>query len=293
MRCPRCQQEHSSQARLCTACGAGPGARTKSRRARAVPVSHKPPKSEGGGARDLENRLAEAVGRVQGLNRQLIEAQEQQTATSDILRVISRSQTDVQPVFDTIVESAAQLCGGLFSGLYRFDGEFLHPGAQYNFGAEGLEQMHRIFPARPTHALGTGRAILECAVVHIPDVEVDPEYRHHGLTRAIGLRSAVFVPLLRDGAPLGVIMVARAEPGPFPESQIELLKTFAEQTVIAVENVRLFTELQASNRELTTTLETQTATSDILRVINRSPASVQPVFDAIVGTAVRRLRGYT
>src|SRR5262249_50679137 len=134
---------------------------------------------------------------------------------------------------------------------------------------------------------------LECAVVHIPDVEVDPEYQHHGLTRAIGLRSAVFVPLLRDGAPLGVIMVARAEPGPFPESQIELLKTFAEQAVIAAENVRLFTELQASNRELTTTLEPQTATSEILRVINRSQASVQPVFEAIVGTAGRRLRGYT
>jgi GAF domain-containing protein len=224
-------------------------------------------------------------------NRDLTESLEQQTATSEILRVISRSQTDVQPVFDTIVRSAVRLCNGLFSGLMQFDGEMLHHVAQHNFTPEALEEAHRIFPMRPTRALGAGRAILERAVVHIPDVELDPEWQHPALSRAIGFRSGLFVPMLREGAPFGVIVVARAEPGPFSDNEIELLKTFADQAVIAVENVRLFTELQASNRELTTALDTQTATSDILRVISQSQTDVQPVFDAIVDSAVRLLRG--
>jgi GAF domain-containing protein len=224
-------------------------------------------------------------------NRDLTEALEQQTATSEILRVISRSQTDVQPVFDTIVRSAVSLCDGLFSALYQFDGELLHQVAQHNYAPEALEELHRVFPARPTRALFTGRVILERAVVHIPDSEVDPEHQHKALRRAIGWRSGLFVPMLREGAPIGVIEVARAEPGPFTDSEIELLKTFADQAVIAIENVRLFTELQASNRELTTALDTQTATSDILRVISSSPTDVQPVFDTIVRSAVRLCDG--
>src|SRR5206468_7131131 len=135
----------------------------------------------------------------------------------------------------------------------------------------------------PTRALYSGRAILERAVVHIPDVDVDdPEYQHHAVTHAIGWRSGLWVPMLREGAPIGVIMVARAVAGPFSDNEVELLKTFADQAVIAVENVRLFTELQATNHELTTALDQQTATSDILRVISRSQTDVQPVFDAIV-----------
>jgi signal transduction histidine kinase/putative methionine-R-sulfoxide reductase with GAF domain len=113
------------------------------------------------------------------------------------------------------------------------------------------------------------------------------------LTRAIGFRSSLFVPMLREGTPIGVILVARAKAGPFSNNEIELLKTFADQAVIAIENVRLFTELQASNRELTTALDTQTATSDILRVISRSQTNVQPVFDAILSSAVRLLGAYT
>jgi GAF domain-containing protein len=226
-------------------------------------------------------------------NRDLTEALEQQTATAEILRVISRSQTDVQPVFDTIVRSAVKLCDGVFSALHQFDGELIHHVAQHNYTPEALEELHRMFPARPTRALGVGRAILERAVVHIPDVEMDPEYQHPALSRAIGFRSGLWVPMLREGAPIGVILVARAEPGPFSDGEVELLKTFADQAVIAIENVRLFTELQASNRELTTALDTQTATSDILRVISRSQTDVQPVFDAIVASAVRLLGAYT
>jgi two-component system, NtrC family, sensor kinase len=222
---------------------------------------------------------------------QVSEALEQQTATAEILRVISSSPTDTQPVFDTIVSSAVRLCDGLFSALYKFDGELIHFVAQHNYTPEALAAAHRVFPARPTRALFTGRTILERTVVHIPDVELDPEHQHQALRRAIGWRSGLFVPMLREGAPIGVIEVARAEPGPFSDNEIELLKTFADQAVIAVENVRLFTELQATNRELTTALDQQTATSDILRVISQSQTDVQPAFDAIVASAVRLLRG--
>ena len=209
------------------------------------------------------------------------EALEQQTATAEILRVISRSQTDVQPVFDTIVRSAVRLCDGLFGTLLQFDGDLLHHVAQHNYTPEALGATHRMFPARPTRAFGAGRAILERAVVHIPDVDLDPEYQNQAVSHAVGFRSGLFVPMLREGAPIGVIGVARAEPGPFSDNEIELLKTFADQAVIAVENVRLFNETKEA-------LEQQTATSDILQVISSSPTDVRPVFD-IIGERAERL----
>src|SRR5216683_2707227 len=212
------------------------------------------------------------------------EALEQQTATAEILRVISRSQTDVQPVFDTIARSAVKLCDGLFSALFQFDGELLHRVAQHNYTPEALEELHRVFPARPTRALFTGRAILERAVVHIPDSEVDPEHQHRALRRAIGWRSGLFVPMLREGAPIGVIEVARAERGPFSDSEIELLKTFADQAVIAVENVRLFKELQARTGELTQSVEKLTALGEVSRAVS-STLDVETVLDTIVSRA--------
>jgi GAF domain-containing protein len=215
------------------------------------------------------------------------EALEQQTATSDILRVISQSQTDVQPVFDAIVRSAVRLCDGLFSALYRFDGALLHHVAQHNYTPEALEEVHRVFPARPTRALAVGRAILERAVIHIPDIELDPEWQHPALSRAIGFRSGLFVPMVRERLPIGVIVVTRAEAGPFSDNEIELLKTFADQAVIAIENVRLFKELEARNADLTETLDQQTATSEILRVISRSPTDLVPVAQAIADSASR------
>ena len=223
---------------------------------------------------------------LEARNRDLTEALEQQTATAEILRVISSSQTDVQPVFDTIVRSAVRLCGGLFSSLHQFDGELLHQVAQHNFTPEALETAQRIFPARPTRALFAGRVILERAVVHIPDVKAKKDDQHHALTRAVGMRSGLFVPMLREGAPLGVIGVARAEPGPFSDNEVELLKTFADQAVIAIENVRLFKELQARTTELTRSVDQLTALDEVGQAVS-STLDLQTVLATIVARAVQ------
>ena len=215
---------------------------------------------------------------------QITEALEQQTATSEILRVISRSQTDVQPVFDTIVRSAVRLCNGLFGALFQFDGEQIHHVAQHNITPEALEATHRVYPAPLSRALLPARAILERAVVHIPDVALDPEFQHHALSRAVGFRSGLYVPMLREGAPIGVIVVNRAEAGPFSEGEIELLKTFADQAVIAVENVRLFTELQVRTGELTQSVAKLTALGEVSRAVS-STLDVETVLDTIVSRA--------
>jgi GAF domain-containing protein len=207
------------------------------------------------------------------------------TATSEILRVISSSPTDVQPVFDAIVDSAATLCDAVFSVLSTFDGHQMDIVAAHNWSPAAWTAARRTMPGPPSRTLVTGRAILERAVVHVPDVALDPEFDSPDLRRTIGFRSGLAVPMLSDGMPVGAIGVGRAEPGPFSDNQIALLKTFADQAIIALENVRLFHELQTRNRDLTESLEQQTATSDVLRVISRSQTDVQPVFDALIDSA--------
>src|SRR5262249_42002089 len=150
----------------------------------------------------------------------------------------------------------------------------------------------RVFPVRVGRGSVTGRAILSRAVVHVEDLSKDPEHTHTSLVQA-GFRTVLAVPMLREGLPIGAITVTRMEAKAFSPDQVALLQTFADQAVIAIENVRLFTELQTSNRELTSALDTQTATSDILRVISRSQTDVRPVFDAILASAIRLLNGYT
>ena len=227
---------------------------------------------------------------LQTRNREVTEALEQQTATAEILRVISGSPTDVQPVFDTITRNALELSDALFSAVYRYDGELIHLVAHHNYTPEVLALEQRIFPMVPNREAAVGRAILNREVVHIEDAFEDPEYRSE-IASTGGWRSMIAVPMFRGGTPLGVIWVARAEAGPFRDNHIEILKTFADQAVIAIENVRLFKELQTRNHEISEALEQQTATSDVLSVISSSPTDVQPVFDMISRSARRLCEG--
>jgi signal transduction histidine kinase len=181
--------------------------------------------------------------------RELAEAREQQTATSEVLRVIGTSPSDEQPVYQTIVRSAVSLCGSLFALVFRFDGELLHFAAGHSAGPGYVELLKTKYPMRPDYSQVSGRVVLTKSVVRLKDALADPDYdRRFLLSR--GWRRILGMPMLRAGHLLGVIVVCWAEPGPIPEAQEELLKTFAEQAVIAIENVRLFDEVQAKSRQL-------------------------------------------
>jgi len=229
---------------------------------------------------------------LQTRNAEITEALEQQTATSEILRVISSSPTDVQPVFNTIAESAARLCGGLRAWVMRYDGELCQLVGHSHVEPEIAEFWERDFNSfRPQRNLISTRAILAGSVIHIPDVEQDPEY-DHATARKGKYRSALAVPLLRESRVIGAVAVCRREAGPFPDSQIALLQTFADQAVIAIHNVGLFKELQARNAEITEALEQQTATAEILRVISTTPTDVTPVLDMVARRAAQLCDAY-
>jgi signal transduction histidine kinase len=219
-------------------------------------------------------------------NHALTEALEQQTATAEILRTISSSPTDLQPVFDTIVRSAARVCGAFDSVLVLRDGddfvERAHDGPITSFGGR-----------QPLAGTVAGRAILEARVIHVPDLLHASDYPvGRTLAQQIGYRTTLIAPLLRGGIAIGAIGIRRTEVLPFSDKQIVLLRTFADQAVIAIENVRLFKELQARNVDLTDALDRQTATAEILRVISQSQTEVRPVFDAIVDNAIRLFQAW-
>ena len=228
---------------------------------------------------------------LEARNRDLTETLEQQTATSEVLRVISGSPTDVQPVFDAIARNAARLCEAQFCFVYRYDGELLHFVAHHGVTEEGAETVRRAFPAPPSRGSAAARAVLDHAVAEIPDVSADPDFALAATATTAGYQSALAVPMLRDGLPIGSIAVARAQAGHLPARQVELLKTFADQAVIAIENVRLFRELDARNTELTGTVARQTATGEVLRAISRAQTDAQPVFDIIAASALRLCNG--
>ncbi len=219
----------------------------------------------------------------------LQESLEYQTATSDVLKVISRSTADVQPVLDTVVETAARLCGADAATINIREGEVYRPVSSSTSAAEpehwAIRRLRTIVPGRDTIP---GRVALEGRVVHVADIRAEPDYADaQPETVAAGRRTILGVPLLREGAVLGTIGLARTRVEPFTERQIELVRTFADQAVIAIENARLLGELQARTRDLEELLEYQTATSDVLNVISRSTADVQPVLDTVTETAAR------
>src|SRR5215472_10772544 len=191
---------------------------------------------------------------VQARTRELSEALEHQTATSEVLNVISRSPTDAQPVFDAIVQGAARLCEAQNAGICLCDGDVYRFVARHGFSREFEEyaKQHSMSPGRGS---AYAQAVLERRVVHIPDELADPEYTWHEGQEIAGIRAVLGVPLLRDGDPIGVISVANKVPEPFTSKQIELVTTFADQAVIAIENVRLFDEVQARTRELAHSVE--------------------------------------
>ena len=199
------------------------------------PKAHKAPTAQVSAA-DLQEQLDRRT-------RERDEALEQQTATSEILGVIRRSPTNAQPVFDAIVESASRLCKAVFSVVWRYDGDLIHYAASHNFTPEVLDHIFKTYPKRPDRSVAAGRAILDGTIAHVPDMLADPGYAHE-LALAGNWRATLAVPMLCDGKPVGAISVGKAEAVPFSERQMQLLSTFADQAVIAIENVRLFNETQ-------------------------------------------------
>ena len=211
---------------------------------------------------------------LQERNRDLTEALEQQTATSEILRVIASSPTDIQPVLDVMAQNAARLCEADDAQILRLDGDILRRAA--SFGA------HQTAETRPlTREIVAGRAVMDRQTVHVHDIRAAEDQGFRILGFGFGQsRTLLAVPLLREAISIGTILIRRFQVRPFLDSQIALLKTFADQAVIAIENVRLFQELKES-------LEQQTATSEILGVIASSPTDIQPVLDVVAENAAR------
>jgi signal transduction histidine kinase len=261
MPCPRCQHENPSGQKFCGACG--------------MPLTANPPGPPAPSYSEIANALTEAL--------------EQQTATGEILRVISSSPTDIQPVMDAVAASAARLCGATDAAVRRVHGDFLETVAVHG----PPPWIDRI---RVQRDVPSGRAVIDAVPIHVHDV-VAAQDEFPGLPAQVlkrGGETLLAVPLLRGGVAIGVISIRRLKVLPFTEKEIALLQTFANQAVIAIENVRLFTELQEKNRALaeahanvTEALEQRTATADILKVISSSPTNVQPVFEAIAESAAR------
>jgi GAF domain-containing protein len=228
---------------------------------------------------------------VQARTDDLRESLQQQTATADVLKVISRSAFDLQIVLDTLTESAARLCNADMGAIARQDARGFYHATNYNFSVDWVKFTDPV-RLHPERGSVIGRALLAGAAVQIPDVLADPEYTYPDMQKAAGYRTLLGVPLLRGKEPIGVLFLGRKTVEPFTEKQVELVSTFADQAVIAIENVRLFDEVQAKTRELEEALTYQTGSSKILSVIASSPTDVGPVLKAIVESACELCEAY-
>jgi len=236
----------------------------------------------------VQNFAAQAVIAIENtrLLNELRESLQQQTATADVLKVISRSAFDLQTVLDALIETATRLCNADQGAITReIDGAFFR-AASYGYSSE-LSDFIRNTPVLMDRSSIAGRALVEGRIVQIPDVKADPEYTFSPGLDLGDFRTALGVPMLREGAPIGVLALTRSEVRPFTDKEIELISTFADQAAIAIENVRLFDAEQQRTRELSESLEQQTATAEVLRVISSSPGELAPVFQAMLDNATR------
>jgi signal transduction histidine kinase len=232
---------------------------------------------------ELEKKLEARAHELAEARKHLSEALEQQTATSELLRVIASSSTDLQPVLDAVAETAARICGANDAMVRRVDGNLLRLAAQYG-NVPSLDASASIPVDRGS---GAGRAVVDRQTIHIHDMDVEHEFPvSHALAQRFGYRTVLATPLLREGVAIGAIVIRRLDVRPFTDNQIRLLETFASQAVIAIENARLFEAAQARTRELSEALEQQTATSHVLQVISSSPGELQPVFEVMLANAV-------
>jgi class 3 adenylate cyclase len=265
------------------------GQPVKARRRKAVTLKHR-------NAPKVTRSRPSSVGgkdkKIALLTRERDEALEQQTATSEVLQVISSSPGDLEPVFETMLAKAVRICDARFGIIFRWDGDALHLLAAHNVPI-AFDDVRRRLPVRPSPGHPIGRMVATKTVVHIDDLAAEPSYIEHRLPAAVaavelgGVRTALLVPMLKENEVVGAFTLNRPEVRPFTEKQIALVTNFAAQAVIAIENARLLNELRQRTTDLTETLEQQTATSEVLQVISSSPGDVQPVFGTMLEKAVR------
>ncbi len=235
---------------------------------------------------DVQQQLEVSRRELAEARAQLAESLQQQAATADVLKVISRSTFDLKAVFEALVNSAARLCRADKASIALLRGGSFQFFAAHGFPGDYLEEKESI-PLKADRGSMGGRAVVERRIIHVHDVLADSEFAWRQHSKHFDFRTALGVPLMREGVPIGAIFLSRAKIEPFTQQQIELVSTFADQAVIAIENARLFDEVQARTRELTESLAQQTATSEVLQVISSSPGELEPVFEAMLGNAVR------